>query len=127
MKSLIVDDDDIGRMMLAAFVEDFGRCDLAENGKVALDMFQAAVDEGEPYDLVCLDIIMPVLDGRSTLLRLREIDRQRGAKTKIFMISACSTPKDIQDAFFEGDCDDYVVKPFQRDAIIVLFQRHNLI
>lgn len=127
MKSLIVDDDDIGRMMLAAFVEDFGRCDLAENGKVALEMFQAAVDEGAPYDLICLDIIMPVLDGRSTLLKLRELDKQRGAKSKVFMISACSTPKDIQDAFFEGDCDDYVVKPFERNAILSLFERHNLI
>ena len=33
----------------------------------------------------------------------------------------------IQDAFFEGDCDDYVVKPFQREAVTQMLQRHKLI
>ncbi len=127
MRSLIVDDDELGRLMLAAFIEDFGQCDLAENGKVALELIRGAIEKGEPYDLVCLDIIMPVMDGRTTLARLREIDHQRETRSKVFMISACNTPKDIEDAFFEGDCDDYVVKPFQREAIIQMLQRHKLI
>jgi two-component system chemotaxis response regulator CheY len=127
MRSLIVDDDDIGRMMLAAFIEDFGICDLAENGKVALELYNNAIAEGQPYDLVCLDIIMPVMDGRSTLARIRETDKIRGSRSKVFMISACNSPKDIQGAFFEGDCDDYVVKPFHREAIMQLFERHHLI
>lgn len=127
MRSLIVDDDDIGRLMLATFLEDFGPCDQAENGKVALDMIDLAATEGSPYSLLCLDIIMPVMDGTQTLREIRERDQQRGGRTKVFMISACNSPQDIEDAFFEGDCDDYVVKPFQREAVTQMLQRHKLI
>lgn len=127
MHSLIVDDDEIGRLMLATFLEELGTCDLAENGQLALELIDRAITEGTPYDLICLDIIMPVMDGTATLKAIRERDQQQGKRTKVFMISACSSPQDIEDAFFEGDCDDYVVKPFQRDAVSQMLQRHKLL
>jgi two-component system chemotaxis response regulator CheY len=127
MRSLIVDDDEIGRLMLSTFLEDFGPCDQAENGKQALDLIDCAAAEGSSYSLICLDIIMPVMDGTATLKEIRERDRHKGTRTKVFMISACSSPQDIEDAFFEGDCDDYVVKPFQREAVAQMLQRHKLI
>ena len=127
MHSLIVDDDEIGRLMLVSFLEDLGGCDQAENGKVALDMIDLAAANGKSYNLICLDIIMPVMDGTATLKEIRERDRQGKVRTKVFMISACSTPQDIEDAFFEGDCDDYIVKPFQREAVTQMLQRHKLI
>ncbi len=127
MYSLIVDDDDIGRLMLATFFEELGPCDQAENGKQALEMIDKAWEQGSPYTLVCLDIIMPIMDGTSTLHGIRERDQKRGGRTKVFMISACGSPQDIEDAFFDGDCDDYVVKPFQREAVMQMLQRHNLL
>lgn len=127
MHSLIVDDDEIGRLMLATFLEELGTCDLAENGQLALELIDRAIAAGTPYDLICLDIIMPVMDGTATLKAIRERDQQQGKRTKVFMISACSSPQDIEDAFFEGDCDDYVVKPFQRDAVSQMLQRHKLL
>ncbi len=127
MRSMIVDDDEMGRMMLATLLEEFGHCDQAANGKDALALFDRTVEEGVPYDLICLDIIMPVMDGTETLRQLRERDQQQGLRTKVFMISACSSPQDIEDAFFEGDCDDYVVKPFRRDVLIEMLTRYNLI
>lgn len=127
MRSLIVDDDEIGRLMLATFLEDFGPCDQAENGQQALDLIDAATAKGNSYNLICLDIVMPVMDGTTTLRGIRERDQKQEGRTKVFMISACSSPEDIQDAFFEGDCDDYVVKPFQREAVSQMLQRHKLI
>ena len=127
MHSLIVDDDEIGRLMLATFLEELGTCDLAENGQQALELVDSANSQGTPYDLICLDIIMPVMDGTATLKGIRERDQLQGKRTKVFMISACSSPQDIENAFFEGDCDDYVVKPFQRDAVSLMLQRHKLL
>jgi two-component system chemotaxis response regulator CheY len=127
MRSLIVDDDDMGRLMLASFLEKFGPCDQAENGQQALELIDAATTAASPYNLICLDIIMPIMDGTTTLRNIRERDQQQGKRTKVFMISACSSPQDIEDAFFEGDCDDYVVKPFQREAVTQMLQRHKLI
>jgi len=127
MRSLIVDDDDIGRLMLVTFMEEFGPCDEAADGQQALQLFDLAEAQGSPYTLICLDIVMPVMNGTVTLHGIRERDAQRGKRTKVFMISACSSPQDIENAFFEGDCDDYVVKPFQREAICQMLQRHKLI
>ena len=126
MRSLIVDDDDIGRLMLTTFFEELGPCDQAENGELALQLIDQAQAADNPYDLICLDIVMPVMDGTQTLHGIRERDAKLGKRTKVFMISACSSPQDIEDAFFEGDCDDYVVKPFQREAIMQMLQRHKL-
>jgi len=127
MRSLIVDDDDMGRLMLASSLEEFGPCEQAENGQQALELIDAAATAASPYNLICLDIIMPIMDGTTTLRGIRERDQQQGRRTKVFMISACNSPQDIEDAFFEGDCDDYVVKPFQREAVTQMLQRHKLI
>ena len=127
MKTLVVDDDELGRMLLTTFFDDFGHCDQAENGKLALDLYEAAVAEENPYDLVCLDIVMPVMDGMTTLRNLREIEQQQKRKrTMVFVISARNSISDIEDAFFEGDCDDYIVKPFSRESIRKMLERHNM-
>lgn len=127
MRSIIVDDDEMGRMMLATLLEEFGPCDQAADGKEALEFIDRAAAEDNPYDLICLDIVMPVMDGTETLRQIRERDQQQGTRTKVFMISACNSPQDIENAFFEGDCDDYVVKPFRRDAVTQMLTRYKLI
>ena len=127
MRSLVVDDDEIGRLMLVAYMEEFGDCDQAENGQQALEMIDAAGVAGNSYNLICLDIVMPVMYGTTTLRNIRARDKDQDTRTKVFMISACNSPQDIENAFFEGDCDDYVVKPFQRDAIKQMLVRHKLI
>lgn len=127
MRSIIVDDDEMGRMMLATLLEEFGPCHQAENGQVALELFDRAVAQGVPYDLICLDIVMPVMDGTETLHQIRKRDQQSGNRTRVFMISACNSPQDIESAFFDGDCDDYVVKPFRRDAVTQMLTRYKLI
>jgi two-component system, chemotaxis family, chemotaxis protein CheY len=126
MRCLVVDDDDIGRLMLTSFLAEFYTCDQATNGQEAIDLVEQAWSAGTPYDFICLDIIMPVMDGSTALRQIRERDEQQGRRTKVFMISACSTPQDIEDAFFEGDCDDYVVKPFHREAVAQMLIRHKL-
>ena len=98
MRSMIVDDDEMGRMMLATLLEEYGPCDQAENGQEALDKFDRATAEGNPYDLICLDIVMPVMDGSEALRQLRERDRLQRKRTRVFMISACNSPQDIEDA-----------------------------
>lgn len=127
MKILLVDDDMLEREMLFSIFSEFGQVDQAADGQAAVNMFQDAVSGNESYDLVCLDIIMPLVDGRKVLSKIREADAVRGLRTKVFVISACSATADIEDAFFDGDCDDYIVKPFRREFLIQMLERHNLI
>lgn len=128
MRILVVDDEPMGRIMLVQFLKEFGVCDQAENGEEALDFFMRAIDSCEPYDLICLDIIMPVMNGLETLTAIRKFEQDEMHKrTIVFMISASRSTDDVSNAYFECDCDDYVVKPFNRNELYNLLQEYNLL
>ncbi|HEX7501078.1 MAG TPA: response regulator, partial [Polyangia bacterium] len=71
MRILIVEDDMTSRILLRKMLEPFGSCDMAVNGKEAVEAFRQAQEADEPYALVCLDIMMPELDGQEALQAMR--------------------------------------------------------
>ena len=62
MHSLIVDDVRANCRALEALLTPFGPCEMAHNGRDAIDLFQYAWETKEPYDLICLDLVMPDID-----------------------------------------------------------------
>ena len=77
LRILIVDDDLMGRRLLQRFLSPYGDCDTAADGKEALLVFRAAAEKGEPYDLICLDIVMPEMDGRTALKEMRAWEEEQ--------------------------------------------------
>ena len=63
MKTLIVEDDFTSRLLLQELLRRFGPCHVAVNGVEAVDAVTAALTANAPYDLICLDIMMPVMGG----------------------------------------------------------------
>ncbi|MES3020867.1 MAG: SpoIIE family protein phosphatase [Pseudomonadota bacterium] len=105
MKILIVDDLDVNRDLLLRRMRRMGHeAGEAENGQVALDRM-----EQETWDLVLLDITMPVMDGYETLRRLRSDPRH--AHTPVVMVSAIDETASVVRCLALG-ADDYVTKPF---------------
>lgn len=123
MKMLIVDDDITNRKLLYTMLEDIGHCDLAVNGKEAIDCFKKATEEKDFYDIIFLDIKMPVMDGHETLRKIRELEENSGIfvgnGVKVVMVTALGDKKNILSAFHEG-CEYYLVKPFQQKKIYEL-------
>ncbi len=121
MRILIVDDDPATRHCLVRVLQDCGQADTAENGEQALERFAAALDEGSPYGLVCLDINMPRLDGQEALKRMRELEGARavapGAECKVVMTTALVDTGSVTTAFFKGQADGYVRKPLRMDEL----------
>ena len=74
MKALIVEDDGMSRLLLEHILAPFGECHTAVNGKEALEAFREAQERNTPYSLICLDIMMPEMDGHTTLKAIRELD-----------------------------------------------------
>ncbi len=64
MRILVVEDDFISRRLLCRFLERFGECDVAINGNEAVNAVEHALQAGAHYDLICLDIMMPEMDGQ---------------------------------------------------------------
>ena len=74
MKSLVVEDDATSRLVMQEYLSAFGDCDAVPHGKDALEAFAKAHDQGAPYELVCLDIMMPDMNGHDVLVKLREYE-----------------------------------------------------
>jgi len=131
MKTLVVEDDFVSRLVLQKMLTPFGICNIAVNGKEAIEAFILAQNEGEPYDLICLDIMMPEMDGREALkiIRQKEIDLNIPPRkeTKIVMITALDTPKEVIDAYYQGGCTSYLVKPISKVKIINAVKELELI
>lgn len=120
MKTLIVEDDFTSRLLLQTLMNPYGEVHVAVNGKEALVAFKAALDIDKPYDVVCLDIMMPEMDGQTALKEIREIEREAKIaglnRTKIIMTTALDDPQNILNAFNE-QCEAYIIKPIKKDKL----------
>ena len=131
MKTLIVEDDFLARSLLSTLLSEYGVCHVAVNGREALEAIERAFEENDRYDLVCLDIMMPVLDGQEALLELRKLEALRGIKgldtTKVIMVTAIDDSKNIMKAFRQGQCEAYLTKPLDRTKLISHIKELGLI
>ena len=78
MKVLIAEDDFASRKFMLRFFEKYGECDVTVDGKEAVEAYKMAIECGEPYDLICLDIMMPEMDGHQALKTIRKIEEENG-------------------------------------------------
>ena len=114
MRILIAEDDLTSRKIMFGFLSRFGECDLVVDGLEALDAFLLSTKENRLYDLICLDIMMPKVDGVKVLKNIRDYEVQKGippqSRSKIIMTTALAETKYVQNAFDIG-CDAYAAKP----------------
>jgi len=120
MKCLIVEDDFAARRLLQRYLSGYGDCDIAVDGNEAVEAFRQATDEKEPYELICLDIMMPNMDGREALKLIRQIENEHGIGghdgVKVIMTTALGDSKNVMESFREG-CEAYIVKPVEKDKL----------
>ncbi len=120
MKTLIVEDDFTCRLILQKRLAGYGECHIATNGAEAVSACRLALEAEEPYDLVCLDIMMPVMDGQQALKAIRAIEKARGGSdsegVKVIMTTTVSDRKNVLQAAAEG-CKAYLVKPIDAQKL----------
>ena len=114
MRILIAEDDFASRKFMQKYLNKFGDCDITIDGEEAIEAFKMALEDDEPYDLLCLDIMMPALDGYQVLKAVRELEKENersGDKAvKIIMTTALNSERNIKAAFDMG-CTVYCAKP----------------
>jgi two-component system chemotaxis response regulator CheY len=112
MKSLIAEDDATNRKLLYAILSRHGECDIAVDGKEAVTSVRMARQAKQSYDLVCMDLRMPEMDGHEAIREIRKQEASAGVfkPVKIIVTTAHSDMESISGAI-QGGCNAYLVKP----------------
>ncbi len=130
MKTLVVEDDVQQQNVMKLFLSQYGDVDVAENGVVGLEKYLASCDAGTPYDLVCLDIQMPGMDGHELLKKIRDHEREAPLResedVKIVMTTALGDEGNTIHAYSQL-CDGYLTKPINTDEFTALLEELELL
>ena len=101
-----------------------------QDGEAALSAFRHAFEEGRAYTLICLDIMMPEMDGHSVLRNIRAFEQQedvaRSDIARVVMTSALDDSQNVLGAFKEG-CEGYIVKPIKKADLVHQLEKLGLI
>ena len=130
MKTLIVEDNFTCRLVLHGFLDIYGTSHIAANGKEAVEAVRMSMQEKIPYDLICLDIMMPEMDGQEALIQIRELEKAKGINStkgaKILMTTALADIKNVMKAY-HSLCDGYLTKPLDKAKVLEELRKLKLI
>jgi two-component system, chemotaxis family, chemotaxis protein CheY len=130
MRTLIVEDDFTSRLLLQELLRSHGTSHVAVNGQEAVEAVRLALEANDPYDLICLDIMMPKLDGHAALKHIRALEEAKGTWSshgaKVVMTTALGDMKNV-NAAFGSLCDAYLVKPIDKPKLLETLRQLALI
>lgn len=130
MKVLIVDDQVVSRMKVQKIMEGFCQADAVDCGQAAIKAFKQSLETNAPYSLITLDVSMPDMDGRQVLQTIRNLESENEIpakrQVKILMLTS-SSDKDTVISSIQAGCDDYLVKPLNRETISGKLEKFGLV
>lgn len=117
LKILLAEDNEIFQRIAAWTFKKIGMtCDMAANGKEAFEMHQK-----NTYDLILMDLQMPVMDGYESTRMIRNFERQAKATNPVIVVALTANDvTDKKDLCLECGMNDFMEKPFQVEKLRVL-------
>ncbi len=120
MRILIVEDDEASGVFLKKVLSSYGDCDITYDGMETLEAYLLSLQDNEPYDLICLDIMIPKVNGVKVLKSIRELERKKRVKknqrVKVIIITALAETQFLNDSLTDG-YDIYVQKPIEKEKL----------
>ena len=125
IRVLLAEDNPFNQMIaqddLSFFIKNI-KIDVVENGALAVEKFKTG-----NYDLILMDVQMPVMNGFEATRRIREIEKSEGGKTRIPIIAmTASLLKSEVDNCYDAGMDNYIPKPYKSEELIApIFSEMN--
>ena len=114
LRLLLVDDNDENRTVVKAFSKKQGwKIEEAKNGKEAIRLF-----EHRDFDLILMDMQMPVLDGYSATKEIRKMERESGATSIPILALTAYALAEERERSFEAGCSGHLTKPIAKKDLI---------
>ena len=130
MKMLVVEDDFTSRILMHKFLAPYGDVHIAIDGKEALEVVRKSYETKEPYRLICLDLMMPELDGLMVLEEIRTIEEElaiaEADRVRIIVATALSDSENVTTAF-NNKADAYMIKPLERAKLLHQLRKLDVI
>jgi len=130
MRTLIAEDDFTSRNFLYKFLSRYGECDITIDGLETIEVFLMSLEEEKYYDLLCLDIMMPKVNGLEVLKTIRNLEKNhnipKDKRIKIIMTTALNNSETVLDSYEKGS-EAYAVKPIDVEKFIEVLKNLELI
>jgi two-component system, chemotaxis family, chemotaxis protein CheY len=131
MNILIADDEFTSRGLLEGILSPLGSCQIVENGREVVEAVATIFKQGKRFDLICLDIMMPEMNGQEALNEIRKLEKTNGVSSQdeavIIMITALNSLQTVVDSFEGGGCSAYLTKPVTKKALMDKLKNYDLI
>jgi two-component system, chemotaxis family, chemotaxis protein CheY len=131
MDILIADDEFSSRIMLEEILSPLGDCQIVENGLEVVAAVSKMFEEKRRFDLICLDIMMPEMNGQEALNEIRRLEKLNGVASQdesvVIMITALNSLQTVVDSFEGGGCSAYLTKPVTKQALLDKLQNYGLV
>ncbi|MBW2109606.1 MAG: hybrid sensor histidine kinase/response regulator [Deltaproteobacteria bacterium] len=121
MRILVVDDEMVSRAKLQVIMRNIGECEAVDNGGEAVEVAVQACREDRPFDLICMDVNMPDMDGYQACERLKADPATRNIPV-IFVTAEDETAQETKG--FELGAADFIKKPFNPAVVKARAQTH---
>ncbi len=119
---LLVEDNKVNQFVIKKMVQETAKkITIANNGKEAIDFFLE-----NTFDLVLMDIQMPVMDGTQAIKKIRKHEKTSGLHTPIIAITA-NAMKGDRENFLACGADEYLAKPLKKESLISIIKSIGLI
>ena len=127
MRFLVVDDDPVTRLFVEEELSAHGEVTACQDGETALSAFGRALEREQPFGVIFVDIMMPGLDGHTTLERIRALEDAAGVpdmeRTPAVMVTALEDKSHVTRAFFRGRAVEYLHKPVSAEKLAQVLAR----
>ncbi len=131
MRFLIVDDDESIHLYLQSVLSSYAQLDFAASGEEGVELFAKAHEDGKPYDVVFMDILMPGMNGHQAAETMRATERKlcvgAFARFKLVMITSLVDDTNVSKAFFSTHASCYIVKPLDKARVLDELQQNLII
>ncbi len=125
LRILVVEDTLDNRTLIELYLRDFAhKLTMVENGQLAVDIVAIHTGPTPPYDLILMDIQMPVMDGHTATRAIRELEKQRGWSSQpIIALTAHALREEIERSM-EAGCTAHLTKPIRKQALLDAIAQH---